>query len=252
MDLQNLQRNWDSLGQADPLWAILAYPQMHGNKWSPQEFFATGEEWLAGYLAKVERLGLLPQRRERAMDFGCGAGRLTRALAGRFAHADGVDVAPSMIELARGFHTDDPRVSFHLNDRADLRLFADDSFDAIVSIIVLQHLPPELTAGYLREFVRVLRPGGVALFTVPDSLDRSPAGLARRLPNRLQNVYRRRRYGYAAVMELHTVPRGRVEAEVRAAGGVVAAVLPDESTGPPFRSYLYVVTKPERQPDADA
>lgn len=35
---------------------------------------------------------------KRALDFGCGAGRLTQALAGYFEEVCGIDIAPSMIE----------------------------------------------------------------------------------------------------------------------------------------------------------
>jgi hypothetical protein len=43
MHLDDLKRNWNALGTVDPLWAILAYPERLGNRWSPEEFFATGE-----------------------------------------------------------------------------------------------------------------------------------------------------------------------------------------------------------------
>lgn len=244
MDLHRLQRNWDELGSADPMWAILAHPERHGNAWSAEEFFATGEEWMAGYADILARLGIAPTRTERALDFGCGAGRLTRALGRRFDRVDGVDVAPSMIDLARAHHAGRPGLHFHLNPTPDLRGFPDAGVDLLVSVIVLQHMTNVLKAGYLREFVRVLRPGGVAMFTVPSHADLSPVGLLRRAPNRLQNLYRRRRYGYDAVMEFHPMRRAKVERVLLDAGANVAAVIPEDTAGPPFVSYLYVVTKP--------
>ena len=75
-----------------------------------------------------------------------------------------------MIERARELNENSERVRFHHNDAPDLRLFGDESFDFILSLIVLQHMEPELMQGYLREFVRVLRPGGVAFFNVPERL----------------------------------------------------------------------------------
>ena len=59
MNLDHLQRNWDDLGATDPLWAILAYPDRHGNKWTPEAFFATGEEWLGGYFDILDGLGMV-------------------------------------------------------------------------------------------------------------------------------------------------------------------------------------------------
>jgi SAM-dependent methyltransferase len=245
MHLDDLKRNWNALGTVDPLWAILAYPERLGNRWSPEEFFATGEAQVGAYFTALDELDVAPPGRGRALDFGCGAGRLTQALATRFDRVDGVDVATSMVDLARRHNTHPDRVAFHLNERPDLRALEDGSYDFILSIVVFQHMSNDLKAGYLREFVRVLAPGGVAMFTVPSHADLSPIGILRRLPNPVQNVYRRRRYGYPAVMEFHTYRRRRVERDLGQAGGQVLAVLPDDTAGPPFTSYLYVVTKPE-------
>jgi ubiquinone/menaquinone biosynthesis C-methylase UbiE len=115
-------------------------------------------------------------RMSRALDFGCGAGRLTQALATRFDRVDGVDVATSMVDLARRHNTHPDRVAFHLNERPDLRALEDGSYDFILSIVVFQHMSNDLKAGYLREFVRVLAPGGVAVVrskAQPESLVRS-------------------------------------------------------------------------------
>lgn len=243
MELDELQRNWDSLGSVDPLWAILAYPEQHQNKWDEEEFFTTGQKAVDEVMSLLERHGHRPRQHERALDFGCGAGRLTRALGSHFDHVDGVDIAASMIELARKKNPSPDRVDFHLNETADLRLFEDATFDLLLSVIVLQHIPNEFKTAYLAEFVRVLRPGGVAVFTVPSHADWSPIGIARRLPNRLQNVYRRRAYGYDSVMEFHTLRRRKVEEVVTAAGGRVLHAEEEPMAGPPFTSYLYVVGK---------
>ncbi len=243
MELDDLRRNWDDLGQVDPLWAILAYPDRHGNRWTTDEFFATGERQVGEYFGILDEVAASPAKAERALDFGCGAGRLTRALMHRFEHVDGVDVAASMIDLARRLNPNPDRVRFHLNERPDLRLIEDDSVDFVVSIVVLQHMSNALKAGYLREFVRVLAPGGIAMFTVPSHADLSPVGIVRRLPNPVQNVYRRRKYGYSSVMEFHNFRRRRVEQTIADAGGRVLAVRREHTAGPPFVSYLYVVTK---------
>ncbi len=245
MHLDDLKRNWNDLGTVDPLWAILAFPDRLGNRWTAEEFFATGETQVGEYLAVLDQLGVGPAHRVRALDFGCGAGRLTQALGHHFERVDGVDVAASMVELARQHNPHPDRITFHLNERPDLGMFDDGCFDAVLSIVVFQHMSNELKAGYLREFVRVLAPGGVAVFTVPSHADLSPVGIVRRLPNPVQNIYRRRKYGYDAVMEFHTYPRRHVERDVELAGGLVLAVLPEGTAGPPFVSYLYVVTRPE-------
>lgn len=56
---------------------------------------------------------------------------------------------------------------YHLNTSAGLDAFADETFDFIYTAHVLQHMEPRFARGYVREFVRVLRPGGVLVFQIP-------------------------------------------------------------------------------------
>src|SRR5262249_32949517 len=85
-----------------------------------------------------------------------------------FGEVWGIDVSPSMIDLARKYN---PRCKFHLNVTADLEYFPDRHFDLVYSFLVLQHLPNEsLIYNYLREFIRVLRSGGLAVFQIPERL----------------------------------------------------------------------------------
>jgi SAM-dependent methyltransferase len=166
MKLWQVRRHWDALAKADPYFAVLTEADKEGNRWSADAFFATGLAEVDGDLAQVR--GLVPTLRlGRALDFGCGAGRLTQGLARHFAQVTGVDISARMVALARE-HSSDPRVTFVLNLRPDLRLFPDGSFDLVYSRITLQHIAPRYTLDYLREFVRVLAPGGVLSVQIPD------------------------------------------------------------------------------------
>ena len=246
MGLDDLRRNWDGLGEVDPLWAILAYPDRHRGGWEGHEddFFDTGSKAVGEVMTLLQRVAATPIASERALDFGCGAGRLTQALAGHFERADGIDIAASMVELARRHNRAGDRVRYHLNEAPDLSLFDNDTFDFLLSIIVLQHIPNKLKVGYLKEFVRVLRPGGVAAFTVPSHGDWSVEGAIRRLPNSWQNIYRRRRYGYDNVMEFHPLKRAKVEAVLREGGAEILHVEQEFMAGPRYTSFLYVIRKP--------
>lgn len=105
-----------------------------------------------------------------ALDFGCGVGRLTQALADHFTTVIGVDVSPTMLQLASKLNRHDVRVTYVRNQAPDLSRFLSNSFDFVYSDIVLQHIEPEMSLNYLREFVRLLRPGGVAVFQLPSHL----------------------------------------------------------------------------------
>jgi SAM-dependent methyltransferase len=164
--IEDVRRYWDDHAQRDPLWAILSMPDKKGRKWDLDAFFRTGIENVALVRYELERLGAMPARRT-ALDFGCGVGRLTQALAPHFDKVVGVDVSPRMIELASALNMFGDKVEYAANEVAHLRRFDDGTFDFILSMIVLQHLEPDVARGYLHEFVRILKPGGVMLFQLP-------------------------------------------------------------------------------------
>ncbi|MCU1447932.1 MAG: Methyltransferase type 11 [Acidimicrobiales bacterium] len=163
MEFDDLQQNWESFGKTDALWAVLTSPGKRYNRWNTKEFFRTGEEEVDRVLGQVDRLGW-SLGRGRVLDFGCGVGRLTQAFAAYFAVCDGVDIASSMIKRAQHYNRHGSRCRFHLNPNDDLRLFEDETFDLVYSAHVLQHMAPRYSRRYVDEFLRVLRPGGLALF----------------------------------------------------------------------------------------
>jgi SAM-dependent methyltransferase len=243
MNLNELQRNWDALGRADPLWANQFVPSKKGNRWDLEEFFRTGEREVAELETWLVERGVALHHR-RALDFGCGVGRLTQALAGRFDEVDGVDIAPSMIEQAGQHNRHGGRCRYHLSAAADLAIFGDGTFDLVCSLFVLQHVQADYARGYLREFLRVLRPGGVLVVGVPSHPAATPRGLLfAALPNRVLNWYRHLRYGYQGVMELGGLRRAEVVALLEGAGGEVAAVVEEPAVGPDWHAYRYFALK---------
>lgn len=163
MNLEASQKNWDQLAKEDAFWAILTDPFKKHGRWQPEEFFQTGVAEINKVMEDLARQGLTPGK-DRALDFGCGAGRLSQALAAWFKEVHGVDVSSSMIELANRFNKQPDRCHYHLNADGHLRRFPDGHFDFLYSVITLQHIEPQFQKQYLREFFRVLKPGGIAVF----------------------------------------------------------------------------------------
>jgi ubiquinone/menaquinone biosynthesis C-methylase UbiE len=157
MNLKELQKHWHKFGKQDPLWAIITSPDKKGGKWKPDEFFDSGKTHVNGVMAYLNAKGIRIQRK-RALDFGCGAGRVTQALADHFDEVCGVDIAPSMVKLARKYNRHGDRCRHYVNDADDLKLFSSNSFDFVHTIIVLQHMLPAYATAYIKEFVRVLAP----------------------------------------------------------------------------------------------
>lgn len=167
MSLERHREDWERLAEVDAMWAVLTAPGRKGGRWDVEEFFGTGEAEIAHVLSTAERLGQ-PARRERALDFGCGVGRLTRALGKRFEKAVGVDISAGMIEQARRLNADVPSCEFLVNAVSDLGQLETGSFDLVYSSIVLQHLPSRgEIERYVAEFLRVVRPDGLVSFGIP-------------------------------------------------------------------------------------
>ena len=175
MSLDELQRTWDALGRDDPMGVILDYPLRLG-QWEAEEFFATGELEIDTVLARAKPYGV-PKLHGRALDFGCGVGRLTQAMCRHFEGADGVDIAPSMITAARELNRHGDRCRYHLNAERSLP-FDDATFDFVYSNITLQHMPPGLARAYISELARVLRERGLLVFQLPTGR-RAPRQLPR-------------------------------------------------------------------------
>jgi ubiquinone/menaquinone biosynthesis C-methylase UbiE len=114
----------------------------------------------------------------RVLDAGCGPGQFTLIVAQKIPHAEvwGIDLAPTMIELARAHAREAgaTRVHFEVADVARLP-FADASFDVVLSTGSIKHWPDPVAG--LREMHRVLAPGGRAFIAEMNRLA-PPAAIA--------------------------------------------------------------------------
>jgi SAM-dependent methyltransferase len=166
------QRYWDEHASTDPLWAVLSFPDKRG-RWSLPEFMKTGEREIALLFHRLAELHL-PLPSTRALDFGCGVGRLTQALARRVANAVGADISPVMLEHARRLNRYPDRVTYVDTAATGLDAMPEASFDCVYSNIVLQHVPPEPSMRCIADFCRLLSPGGVLVFQLPSHRDSRP------------------------------------------------------------------------------
>lgn len=160
------------MAEFDPLY-VRAYFERRDTVaawWSPEEgplAFHYGAE----LRAIAEQLTIEPSW--EILDVGTGRGRFALYFAARGCRVLGVDVNPDMIELAREAARRagvEDRFEVRAGDVGDLRDCPDGHFDVALCMEVFDHLPDLDRA--LEEMFRVLRPGGLLLFTyVPsDSL----------------------------------------------------------------------------------
>jgi SAM-dependent methyltransferase len=249
MDFELLKRNWEAFGRDDPLWAVLTEPSRRGGLWDPDEFLATGEQEIGELFAELDACGIALDK-GRALDFGCGAGRLTQALADWFQQCDGVDIAASMIAEAERLNRHGERVSYHVNPSADLALFGGETFDFVLSYIVLQHMEPRYAKRYIAEFVRVLKVGAVGVFSLPTGrstpvappADATPP-LALPDPAPLDHMAPSPDNPDAPVMEMYGIAPDEVEAVLTAAGARIERRISDSRGGPAVEGFRYVIRR---------
>ena len=153
--------NWRIWGERDPYYAVLTDPRFRSDsiEENRQLFFEGGQAFVNHWIAAIEtHFGALP--RERALDFGCGVGRLTIPLADHFERVVGLDVAQAMLDEARR-NSAGRQIDYLMSDDALSQV--EGSFDFVNSCIVFQHIPVARGMAILSRLLDRVRPGGGCL-----------------------------------------------------------------------------------------
>jgi SAM-dependent methyltransferase len=127
-----------------------------------QEFLEGAADVMGALETEFPRLQAASIEMRRALEIGCGPGRLMRPMSRHFREIHGVDISDEMTRLASEQLKDIPHARVHLTPDSSLGMFSDDLFDFVYSYIVFQHIPDrDVVLNYLREAQRVLKPGGI-------------------------------------------------------------------------------------------
>jgi ubiquinone/menaquinone biosynthesis C-methylase UbiE len=245
MSYQENKQQWEALGQLDPFWAMTGTNKY--GAWDLEAFLQTGDQQVAQLMRDASRFER-PTRYEAVLDFGCGAGRLTRAFRAHFERYLGLDISENLVAKAREVHAALPGTSFALSPRHKLDV-ANDSQDMVYAWAVLQHIADRAVVLHLlAEFVRVLRPGGLLVFSAMHHIQ---------LFYRLQP--RRRLYALLRAagvpdsvlyhrlrlypQEVHFVPQAQVVSHLQSVGAQVLEVKAAAPAAAPHQVRVYYVTK---------
>jgi SAM-dependent methyltransferase len=234
----SVQATWHALGETQPHWSVVTAEAFRPDRIaeSLDAFYASGEQNVATLMRTLQRNGIDPASLARCIDFGCGVGRLSAALARRFREVVGVDVSASHLAVAREelARRGVANVRFeHLSGVDDVDRLP--VADLIFSVIVLQHNPPPVMRRLFEGLLGRLAPGGVAVIQIPTYM---PEGYRFKVEPYLQQ----RKHE----MEMHALPQAEAFACIRRAGVDVLEVLEDTwaDFGRRSRSNTFVMRRP--------
>jgi SAM-dependent methyltransferase len=163
--LDKMRQDWDERARENARF----YVNTERTDWTDEDFFESGrrtvrEEILTDMINICQ--GKDPKQM-KVIEIGCGAGRVTRALAEIFGEVHAVDVSGEMVELARQALRGMPNAHVYQNNGMDLGVIPPGEYDFAFSSIVFQHIPSrEIIENYVREVHRLLRPGALFKFQV--------------------------------------------------------------------------------------
>lgn len=230
---------WTRIGAEAPHWSVLTQEKYRPGRieQTRAEFYATGEKDRALLREMLARHGLAPGGLRRLVEFGCGVGRATLALAADFAEVVGCDISPRHLALARQAARAAGRDNIGWFRASVERPMPLQRCDLWYSRLVLQHNPPPVIAWLLETAFARLAPGGVAIFQVPTHRAGYRFSLAEYLAREGEPE-----------MEMHVLPQPAVFALAAAAGLSVLEVREDTHlvAGTPavWLSNLFVLRRP--------
>ena len=161
MQPQDMYNWWNTAAHDNAMYAILSNKQ----DWDENEFFETGRAWLEQH-RQFARAANVDLAGESALDFGCGIGRMTRALADHYSKVFGIDISDEMVRRANTLERT-KNITFRQVVEPSLP-FADRSIELVYSTIVVQHIPSPHNITYLNEFFRVSR--DLVMFDAPSHI----------------------------------------------------------------------------------
>ncbi|MBI5281466.1 MAG: class I SAM-dependent methyltransferase [Candidatus Solibacter usitatus] len=163
--LDKMRQDWDERARENARF----YVNTERTDWTDDDFFASGERTVAEeILTDMTNIcqGKDP-RQLKVLEIGCGAGRVTRALARLFGEVHAIDVSGEMVAQATAALRSRPNAHVYQNNGMDLSVVPGGDFDFAFSTIVFQHIPSrEVIENYVREVHRLLRPDALFKFQV--------------------------------------------------------------------------------------
>ena len=151
---------WKKFGEDDPYFGVISHDKFRRSRLDEdarREFFDTGAAHVDRLFEIVRTVFHADVAPRRALDFGCGVGRVLIPLAARCGEVVGVDVSEGMLAEAKRNCADRGITNAHLESSLG---DVPGRFDLVHSYIVLQHIPVRRGFAYIAAMLERLEDGG--------------------------------------------------------------------------------------------
>ena len=231
--VRRYRKDWNELAEREPYFSVLTEPRYLRDELDDAaraDFFATGVADVHRLFAEIERTSNHPLTPRNVLDFGCGVGRLTLALASRATRVTGCDVSPNMISEAE--RNASLQKITNVRFVTSLDALGTEKFDFICSLIVFQHIPVREGLATLSRLLDLLAPGGTAAIHFTLHRPGSPIRrVGRRIRAAIPLVHRaalwlRGETADLPYMQMNEYETGEIQRRFIVATGLKATLLP--------------------------
>lgn len=164
-----MEKDWDAHAETNPYWAVVTWDKFKGDlEKDPallDEFFQIGRNHIDALFDIISASLCADFSPKRALDFGCGVGRLLLPLAERGLEVSGVDISDAMLSLTKkhlASHGFEPVALVQSLDA----LAEDEQYDFVHTFITLQHVPVKLGLSIIDKLMSRVAESGILVFHV--------------------------------------------------------------------------------------
>lgn len=157
---------WEDYGANEAYYAVVTLDKFRKDnlgETAKEEFFQMGRDHVTRIFREIEDGFAMKFAPRRALDYGCGVGRILVALAEKCEQVVGVDISHAMLDETRKNCKQRDITNVELQDASEFIGAASESYDFVHSFIVLQHIDPKIGNELIRTMTKRLSAGGIGM-----------------------------------------------------------------------------------------
>ena len=176
--LREIIKQWTILGNNEPYWSVFSSDEFSGKLSGSKllEFYLSGQDLIHRYLEILKTCGFEIKENDNVLELGCGVGRITKSIAENFSRVTAIDISPGNLLIAREALSQFNNVTFLLATEFSVFDSLDTNYNHFISMITLQHNPPEIQKLLLQKILSKLeKTNSFAFFQTVTSIESNMA-----------------------------------------------------------------------------